>query len=75
MAYLALTGDACQRLLVRMSNIAVAPDAGKHLALRLIGKHLMDNIAVTVQTRRKRDLAIAWFDLYRFVEVACGKGK
>src|SRR5687768_13733115 len=75
MAYLAFTGNAYQRLLMGMSNIAVTRDAGKHLPSRLIGKHQMDKIAVAIQTRMQRDPAIAWFNLYGFVEVACGKGE
>jgi hypothetical protein len=75
MAYLAFTGNAYQRLLVGMSNIAVTRDAGKHLPCRLVGKHQMDKIAVAIQTRMQRDPAIAGFNLYGFVEVACGKGE
>ena len=58
-----------------MSDIAVTQDAGKHLPLRFVGKHQMDKIAVAIQTRMQCDPAIAWFNLYGLVEVACGKGK
>src|SRR5687768_324513 len=75
MAYLTLTGDAYQQLLMGMSNIAVTRNAGKHLPLRLVREHQMDKIAVAIQTRMQRDPAIAWFNLYGFVEFACGKGE
>jgi hypothetical protein len=75
MAYLTLTGDAYQQLLMGMSNIAVTRDAGKHLPSRLVREHQMDKIAVAIQTRMQRDPAIAGLNLYGFVEVACGKGQ
>jgi hypothetical protein len=35
----------------------------------------MDKIAVAIQTRMQRDPTIAGFNLYGFVEFACGKGQ
>jgi hypothetical protein len=59
----------------RMPHMTVAVDARQHLAARLLGQHLMDEIRMAAQASILSDPAVSRFDLNRLVEVLQGKSQ